>query len=45
MTRRPERIGGVWVATLTPATSSSDLLRLVSRSWLRVTPSSSRNGA
>ena len=27
MTRRPDRIGGVWVATLTPATSSSDLLR------------------
>src|SRR5919107_1207362 len=27
ITRRPERIGGVWVATLTPATSSSDVLR------------------
>ena len=42
-TRRPDRIGGVWVATLTPATSSSDLLRRRSRSVLRVTPSSSRN--
>ena len=26
-TRRPDRIGGVWVATLTPATSSSERLR------------------
>ena len=45
MTRRPDRIGGVWVATLTPATSSSDLLRFESRSLLRVAPSSSRNSA
>ena len=27
MTRRPERIGGVWVATLTPATRISARLR------------------
>ncbi len=26
-TRRPERTGGVWVATFTPATSTSDWLR------------------
>ena len=31
-TRRPDRIGGVWVATLTPATSSSALLRRWRRS-------------
>ena len=37
-TRRPDRIGGVWVATLTPATSSSARLRWASRSRLRVTP-------
>jgi hypothetical protein len=45
MTRRPDRIGGVWVATLTPATSSSALLRRDRRSLLRVTPIASKNGA
>ena len=44
-TRRPERTGGVWVATLTPATRSSARLRRRSRSRLRVTPSASRNGS
>jgi error-prone DNA polymerase len=45
MTRRPERIGGVWVATFTPATSTSCRLRQPSRSRARVVPSSARNGA
>ena len=44
-TRRPERIGGVWVATLTPATSRSARLRRCSRSRERVTPSSSSRGS
>lgn len=35
--------GGVWVATLTPATSSSLLLRLPSSSDERVTRQASRN--
>ena len=37
-TRRPERTGGVCVATLTPATHTSLRLRAASRSRLRVTP-------
>ena len=45
MTRRPERTGGVWVAALTPATSTSERLRQANRSQARVTPRSVRNGA
>ncbi len=43
-TRRPDRIGGVWVATLTPATSSSLRLRRARRSGLRVTSSACSSG-
>ncbi|CAM3532576.1 hypothetical protein MIFL109517_00005 [Micrococcus flavus] len=41
-TRLPERMGGVWVATRTPATSTRDWVRRDSRSFARVTPRASR---
>ena len=44
-TRRPDRIGGVWVATLTPATSSSAWVRRRSRSRAWVVPSAASIGA
>src|SRR3954463_14477712 len=44
-TRRPERIGGVWVATLTPATSTSASLRQGSISLPRAGPPARRDGA
>ena len=43
-TRRPDRIGGVWVATLTPATSTSAPLRQPSSSPAGTAPSAARNG-
>ena len=44
-TRRPDRMGGVWVATFTPATSTSCWLRQRSRSRARVTPKAAMNGS
>ena len=41
-TRLPERMGGVWVATRTPATSTRDWERSESRSSAAVTPRASR---
>ncbi len=45
MIRWPERTAGVWVATLTPATSTSAPLRRSSRSLARVTPSASSSSS
>src|SRR3954467_8231617 len=42
-TRRPERIGGVWVATLTPATSTSARLRPRGRARARGHPSAAKD--
>ena len=44
-TRRPERTGGVWVATLTPPAQTVERLRAASRSALRVTPRARSSGA
>jgi len=44
-TRLPDLIGGVWVATFTPATSTSAWLRLRTMSGARVTRNAARNGS
>ncbi len=43
MTRLPERIGGVWVAALAPATSTVSPCRASRSRRAETTPSSSRN--